>query len=104
MYKIIAIQSFWDDLEEIADNLEEYTGQPDVADKLLLEIERLSEGLKDFPRRYRKHIPGPRHTLKDQHRVMTIKGYYVFYVIFDEEKTIELRRMINRSKDIDKWL
>ncbi|MCL2495447.1 MAG: type II toxin-antitoxin system RelE/ParE family toxin [Oscillospiraceae bacterium] len=100
MYKIITIQSFWDDLEDIALNLDQY-GRPNAAESLLSEIKRLSLGLEEFPRRYRKHIPDSRFVLQTQYRVMTVKGYHVFYVISEEEKTVELRRIIHRMMDID---
>ena len=100
MYKIITTQSFWDDLEDISLNLDQY-GRPNAAEALLSEIKRLSLGLEEYPRRYRKHISDSRYALQTQYRIMTVKGYHVFYVIFEEEKTVELRRIIHRMMDID---
>jgi len=100
MYEIVTTQSFWDDLEDIALDLDQY-GRPGMADILLSEIKQLSQGLQEFPRRYRKHIPNRRYLLREQYRVMTAKGYYVFYVIFEEEKAVELRRIIHHKMDVD---
>ena len=103
MYEIITTQSFWDDLEDIALNLDQY-GRPNAADSLLSEIKRLSLGLEEFPRRYRKYIPDSRYALQTQYRVMTAKGYHVFYVIFEEERAVELRRIIHHMMDIEQRL
>jgi plasmid stabilization system protein ParE len=104
MYNIITTKKFWDDLEEIALDLEDFSGIPDGADRLLLEIERLSPGLREYPRRYRRHIPSPRYIPDDEYRVMAAKGYYIFYVVLEERKEIELRRVISHYKDVDRWL
>lgn len=93
-YLPIAKKDLTDIIFYIADKLKAPKAAADLADELDNAIKRLA----DFPFSCRVYnSPQP---LDDEHRLLMVKKYSVFYVV--SEDTVEIRRIIYAKRDLTK--
>ena len=82
------------DLEEIINYIQ--SDNPDAALNLINNIDKNILQLKDFP--CMGKIPEDDHLQSKEYRMLIVKNYIVFYVVFENEREIEIRRIIHGKR------
>lgn len=98
MYKILYLPLAKKDLSDIVFYLTDECKAPEVAANLLDELNFAIQRLERFPYSCRVYHSVP--LLEDEHRILLVKNYAVFYVV--EENTVEIRRIIHAKRDLPK--
>lgn len=102
MYKLsylpVAKHDIADAVNYIADKLFAPKAALDLLDALDKSISRLA----DFPHSCRVYQPVM--PLEQEYRIMTVKNYAVFYTVNEQEKLVEIYRVIYAKRDLDKQL
>ncbi len=75
---------------------------PKAAFDLLEEMDESISRLKDFP--YSCRVYQPVKPLEREYRILTVKNYAVFYTVDEQEKLVEIYRVIYAKRDLDKQL
>lgn len=75
---------------------------PKEALDLLDALDESISRLKDFP--YSCRIYQPLKPLEREYRILTVKNYAVFYTVNEQEKLVEIYRVIYAKRDLDKQL
>ena len=93
MYKIEYFPHARDDLHEI----EEYLDGIDVRLKIkILDAFRARiRDLEEMPLRY------PRYMYSPDYRVLGVHNYTVFYMVVEETKTVEIRRILHGARNVE---
>ena len=71
---------------------------PDTAASLLDEVDDQVSKLSEFP--YRHRIYPLMFAMKHEIRFFPVKNYSVFYVIREEEKTVEIWRFLHQRQQV----
>ncbi len=82
------------DLEEIIDYIQ--SDNPDAALNLINNFDKNILQLKNFP--YMGKIPEDEHLRSKRYRMLIVKNYIVFYVVFEDAREIEIRRIIHGKR------
>jgi plasmid stabilization system protein ParE len=88
------------DLEEIFHYLVNKLEAPQAARNLRDEINAAVHNLLQFP--YAHALYRTEKPLKKEYRKITVKNFYIFYVV--EKNTIEIHRVINSRRNIESVL
>ena len=100
MPEIKYLPSFYQELEAIIDYISLTLEAPKAALNLLDELDTSINKLKQMPnahRLYRSVKP-----IKTQYRILTVKNYLVFYVVFEEN--IEIHRIIYKKRNLSQLI
>jgi toxin ParE1/3/4 len=102
MYKLsylpVANRDITDAVNYIAETLIAPKAALDLLDALDTSISRL----KDFP--YSCRVYQPVKPLEREYRIMTVINYVVLYTVNEQEKLVEIYRVIYAKRDLDKQL
>lgn len=64
------------------------------------EVEAAAKSLAEMP--YRHPIYHTSFAVLEEVRWLPVKNYIVFYKVFEEEKTVEIRRVLHQLQDTNK--
>jgi len=93
MYKIEYISTFYDDVLNVINYLEEY---PEKAKRIFEKLDKVLARLNKTPEMYQIYEDFP------VFRKITVEDYLVFYTVNKREKIIEVHRLIYARMDIKK--
>lgn len=82
------------DLEEIIEYIQK--DSPAIALDFLNKIDKTISQLSDFP--YMGAIPKNKHLQSKGYRMLIIKNYLIFYVVYDNIQEIEIRRILHGKR------
>ena len=100
MYEVIYLPTARKQLEDIVDYLASELNAPDAALDFIDEVDAAAKSLAEMP--YRHPIYHTRFAVLEEVRWMPVKSYNVFYKVFEEEKTVEIRRVLHQLQDTNK--
>ena len=93
-YNIKYLPSAQQDLNEIISYLQ--TDSPEYGEKLIDKIDNEISQLKSFP--YKGKTPEDENLKNKRYRMIIIDNYIIFYVIFENDETVEIRRIIHGKR------
>jgi addiction module RelE/StbE family toxin len=99
-YEITYLPLALADLEEIFHYIVNKLEAPQAAQNLRDEIDAAVQGLVQFP--YAHGLYQAQKPLKKEYRKLTVKNFYLFYVVGKD--TIEIHRVIYAKRDIESIL
>jgi len=102
MYEIVYLPLARQDLIGIVTYIADQLYAPQAAQDHLDVLDEAIRHLEEFP--YSHRIYRPIRPLHDEYRAFTVKNYLVFYVVREEEKKVEIQRVIYRKMDITRLL
>ena len=102
MYEIIYLPTARKQLEDIVDYIAVGLAAPDAAHDFIDEVDKAAKSLAEMP--YRHPIYHTSFALLEEVRWISVKNYNVFYKIFEEEKTVEIRRVLHQLQDSENIL
>ena len=102
MYEIIYLPTARKQLEDIVDYIAVELAAPDAALDFIEEVGKATKSLAEMP--YRHPIYHTSFALLEEVRWISVKNYKVFYKIFEDEKTVEIRRMLHQLQDAENRL
>ena len=100
MYEVIYLPTARKQLEDIVDYLAFDLSAPDAALDFIDEVDEAAKSLSEMP--YRHSIYHTRFAVLEEMRWLPVKNYNVFYKVFEEEKTVEIRRVLHQLQDTNK--
>lgn len=100
MYEIIFLPIAKQDITDIILYISDQLNAPKAAMDLLEALEHSISLLRDFP--YAHKIYRPIKPLGEDYRMLIVKNYAVFYVVREEEKIVEVHRIIYAKMDLTK--
>ena len=100
MYEVIYLPTARKQLEDIVDHLAFELNAPDAALDFINEVDAAAKSLADMP--YRHPIYHTSFAVLEEVRWVPVKSYNVFYKVFEEEKTVEIRRVLHQLQDTNK--
>lgn len=98
MYKVEYLPVAKRDLEEAVAYIASELANVDAALELLDEIESAVQNLREMP--YRHALYASAYAMKNEIRYFPIKSYNVFYVVHEEQKTVEIRRVLYQRRNV----
>ena len=102
MYEIIYLPTARKQLEDIVDYIAVGLAAPDAAHDFIDEVDKAAKSLADMPHRH--PIYHTSFAVLEEVRWISVKNYNVFYKIFEEEKTVEIRRVLHQLQDAENRL
>ena len=93
MYKIEYFPHSREDLQDIENYLD--TIDPRLTNKIFEAIKTRIQGLVIMPLRYPKYLYRP------EYRMLGVHNYMVFYVVVEETKIVEIRRILHGARNIE---
>lgn len=100
MYEVIYLPTALKQLEDIVDYLAFELNAPDAALNFIDEVDAAAKSLAEMP--YRHPIYHTSFAVLEEARWVPVKNYNVFYKVFEEEKTVEIRRVLHQFQDTGK--
>lgn len=100
MYKVVYLPTARRQLTDAAVYIASELSAPGAAENLLNEVSRQVEGLSDYP--YRHPIYYTPFAMKREIRFFPVKNYNVFYVVREDQKTVEIWRFLHQRQNPDK--
>lgn len=97
MYEVIYLPTAKRELEEIVEYIASELRAPEAAADFIDAVDAMARGLSDMP--YRHPLYHARFRLTDEVRFTPVKNYNVFYVVNEQLKTVEIRRVIYQRRD-----
>lgn len=94
-YKVIYSPMAKKDLTEIAKYIAFELCNPDAADRLLKEVDKAAEELKEFP--LAGAVYKSKKNRKQPYRMKFIKNFTAYYVVIGN--TVEIRRVLYKRRD-----
>jgi plasmid stabilization system protein ParE len=85
------------DLTDILEYI--HIDNPAAALNLLDEIDKVILKLAYFP--YMGHVPKDQRLILFNYRMLVVDNYLVFYVVLDEGKIVEIRRILHGKRKYD---
>lgn len=102
MYKVVylptARKQFMDAVLYIVTEL----SAPEAAERLLEDVEEQIGKLSAYPYRHSVY-PAP-YAMKNEIRFFPVRNYLVFYVVKEEQKTVEIWRFLHQRQNVTKHL
>ena len=92
MYSIEYFPFVRDDLREIENYLDEI--DPGITDKVLIAIQESIQSLDEMPFRY------PEYVYRPDYRVVSVYNYMIFYVVAEDRKVVEVRRILHSARNL----
>ncbi len=102
MYKLSYLPVAKFDIADAVNYISDKLFAPKAALDLLDALDKSILRLADFP--YSCRIYQPVMPLEQEYRIMTVKNYAVFYTVNEQEKLVEIYRVIYAKRDLDKQL
>ena len=102
MYEIIYLPTARKQLEDIVDYIAVELAAPDAALDFIEEVGKATKSLAEMP--YRHPIYHTSFALLEEVQWISIKNHNVFYKIFEEEKTVEIRRVLHQLQNAENRL
>jgi plasmid stabilization system protein ParE len=96
-YEVIVSPSALDDMLGILRYVGDNLAAPETAHRLLDDIETAIRSLCDAPKKYAFVLDERLAALG--YRKLRVKNYYVFYVVNDTQKTVEVDRVLYVRRD-----
>lgn len=97
MYKVVYLPTARKQLMDAALYIARELSAPDVAEALVDTVESQISGLIRFP--YRHPVYHSLFAMKREIRFFPVKNYNVFYVVKEEQKTIEIWRFLHQRQN-----
>jgi toxin ParE1/3/4 len=92
MYRLSYLPVANRDITDIVNYIAETLAAPKAALDLLKALHESISRLKDFP--YSCRVYQPVKPLEQEYRILTIKNYAVFYTVNEQDKLVEIYRVI----------
>ena len=102
MYEIIYLPTARKQLEDIVDYIAVELAAPDAALDFIEEVGKATKSLAEMP--YRHPIYHTSFALLEEVRWISVKNYNMFYKVFEEEKTVEIRRVLHQLQNAENRL
>ena len=102
MYEIIYLPIARKQLEDIVDYIAVELTAPDAAFDFIDEVDKAIKSLAEMP--YRHPIYHTSFAVLEEVRWISVKNYNMFYKVFEEEKTMEIRRVLYQLQDSENIL
>lgn len=102
MYEITYLPVAKQDITDIILYISGRLKAPKAAMDLLDAFDHLISLLKEFP--YAHKLYRPVRALEEEYRMLPVKNYAVFYVIREQEKVVEIHRVIYARMDLTKLI
>ena len=100
MYDVIYLPTARKQLEDIVDYIAFELNAPDVAYDFIDEVDVVAKSLAEMP--YRHPIYHTGFAVLEEVRWVPVKNYNIFYKVFEEEKVVEIRRVLHQLQDTGK--
>jgi len=100
MIEIKYLPSFQQELSAIVEYITFTLEAPQAALNLLDELEKSIDDLKLYPLAHRLYRPIK--PIQADYRVLTVKNYFVFYVVHGE--TVEIHRIIYKKRNLSQLI
>ncbi len=102
MYEITYLPVARQDIADIILYISDQLKAPKAAMDLLDTFEYSISLLREFPYAYKLYRPV--RTLEGEYRMLPVKNYAVFYVVREQEKIVEIHRVIYARMDLTKFI
>jgi plasmid stabilization system protein ParE len=102
MYEIIYLPTARKQLEDIVDYIAAELAAPDVAFDFIDEVDKAAKSLSEMP--YRHPIYHTSFAVLEEVRWISVRKYNVFYKVFEEDKTVEIRRVLHQLQESENRL
>lgn len=102
MYSLSYLPVASRDIAEAALYIAETLSAPKAAVDLLEALDVAMSRLKELP--YSCRVYQPAKPLDREYRLLNVKNYAVFYAVNEQEKTVEICRVIYAKRNLDKQL
>jgi len=99
-YNIIYLPASTADLNTIFEYIQPHNLS--AANTLLDTLESCIGELKNFPQ-MGKTVPDYDLNTKG-YRLLVVENYYVFYIVYEEEKTVKIYRILSAHQDYLQWI
>lgn len=96
MYKVVYLPIARRQLEEAVTYIAEELCAPDAADDLLDAVDEAACTLSEMP--YRHALYPLLFAMKREIRFVPVRNYNLFYVVNEEQKTVEIWRLIHQFR------
>ena len=96
MYKVIYLPTARRQLEEAVTYIAEELCAPDAADDLLNAVDEAVRALSEMP--YRHALYPLLFAMKREIRFVPVRNYNLFYVVNEDQKTVEIWRLIHQLR------
>lgn len=100
MYKITYLPVARKDIENTILYIVNTLNAPTAASNLLSEIDKALSQIRQFP--YSCKVFHTLFKTEYEYRILTVKNYLLFYIVKEDEKIIEIHRMIYSKMNISK--
>lgn len=101
-YKLRYLKLAQSDLLDIVSYISGQLSAPQAATELVDKLDKAISRLKHFP--FSGHPYANKHKLEDEYRILVIENYLVFYVVYDIDGIVEIRRIIYGKRNYEKLL
>ena len=98
MYKVVYLPVARQQLSDAALYIATELSASDAAENLLQDVDELVKSLREMP--YRHTVYPTLYAMKHEIRFIPIKGYLLFYVVKEEEKTVEIWRFLHQRQSV----
>lgn len=95
-YKLSYLDTALEDIADINLYLEQF--YPSTAKKIFNKMEEQTVSLQERP------FLWPEYERRPEYRKMIVEDYLVFYHVDDETKTVEIRRMLHGSRNLEQQI
>lgn len=102
MYEIVYLPVAKQDITDIILYISGHLNAPKAAMDLLDAFDHSVSLLSEFP--YAHKIYRPLRALAEEHRMLPVKNYAVFYTVREQEKVVEIQRVIYARMDLTKLI
>jgi len=102
MYEVIYLPTARKQLEDIVDYIAVELATPDAAFDFIDEVDKEAKNLAEMP--YRHPTYQTSFAVLEEVRWIYVKNYNMFYKVFEEEKTVEIRRVLHQLQDAENRL
>jgi len=102
MYEITYLPIAKQDITDIILYISDRLNAPKAAMDLLDAFDHSISLLREFP--YAHKLYRPVRTLEEEYRMIPVKNYAVFYVVREQDKVVEIHRVIYARMDLTKLI
>lgn len=102
MYRLEYLPMARQDMTDIARYISHELDNPEVAERLAMEMIEAADKLTDFP--YANPAYHPVRPLKQEYRRLLVQNYIMFYCVDEAKKLITIMRVIYARRDYGKIL
>ena len=97
MYNFIFSEPFYNDIEAAYDNIEDIFDQTTARKNLFKSLDNLLDKLQIMP--FAWSLAKDEYLSSFGYRIVPIRKYILFFVVNEDEKTIEIHRFLHSSRD-----